>query len=180
MLTTIKVFTYSPDQYTERDLKHISELTAGEAGKEITWLDIDGLDDSSVVTTVGERFGLHSLLLEDVLNTDHRPKVEEYQDHLFVVAKMLSLDEETDGIVSEQISLVLGKGYVITFQEKPGDVLDPIRRAHPPEDRPCAEDGRGLPALRPARRDRGQLLPDRGGPGRADRGTGTQDQHPPQ
>ena len=127
VLTTLKVFTYSPDQYTERDLKHISEFTAGEAGKEITWLDIDGLDDSSVVTTVGERFGLHSLLLEDVLNTDHRPKVEEYQDHLFVVAKMLSLDEETDGIVSEQISLVLGKGYVITFQEKPGDVLDPVR-----------------------------------------------------
>ncbi|MBK9075218.1 MAG: magnesium/cobalt transporter CorA [Flavobacteriales bacterium] len=127
VLTTIKVFTYTPDQYTEKDLKHISELAAGEAGKEITWLDIDGLDDSSVVTTVGERFGLHSLLLEDVLNTDHRPKVEEYQDHLFVVAKMLSLDEETDGIVSEQISLVLGKGYVITFQEKPGDVLDPIR-----------------------------------------------------
>jgi magnesium transporter len=85
------------------------------------------LDDGSVVAGAGERFNLHPLLLEDVLNTDHRPKLEEYQDHLFVVAKMLSLDDETDGIVSEQISLVLGRGYVVTFQEKPGDILDPIR-----------------------------------------------------
>ena len=127
VLTTIKVFTYSPDAFTENDLKNISEFVPGEVGKEITWLDIDGLDDTTVVTAVGERYGLHSLLLEDVLNTDHRPKVEEYQDQLFVVAKMLSLDEETNGIVSEQISFVLGKGYVVSFQEKPGDVLDPIR-----------------------------------------------------
>ncbi len=126
-LTTIKVFTYAPDSFTEKDLKNIGEFVPGEPGKEITWLDIDGLDDTSVVTAVGERYGLHSLLLEDVLNTDHRPKVEEYQDQLFVVAKMLSLDEETNGIVSEQISFVLGKGYVVSFQEKPGDVLDPIR-----------------------------------------------------
>ena len=127
VLTTLKVFTYTPDQFTEKDLKHFSEFAPGETAPAITWLDIDGLNDTSIVTSVGDRFGLHGLLLEDVLNTDHRPKVEEYQDHLFVVAKMLSLDEETDGIVSEQISLVLGKGYVITFQEKPGDVLDPIR-----------------------------------------------------
>lgn len=125
-VTAIKVFTYSPASYSERDLQNIGEFTLGEPGT-ITWLDIDGLDDTSVVTAVGERFGLHSLLLEDVLNTDHRPKLEEFQDQLFVVAKMLSLDEETDGIVSEQISFVLGKGYVISFQEKPGDVLEPIR-----------------------------------------------------
>jgi magnesium transporter len=125
-VTTMKVFTYTADKFTERDLSNIQEFVCGSA-PEITWLDIDGLDDTSVVTAVGERFGLHALLLEDVLNTDHRPKVEEYQDHLFVVAKMLSLDDETDAIVSEQISFVLGKHYVVSFQERPGDVLDPVR-----------------------------------------------------
>lgn len=126
VVTTLKVFTYTPEGFTEKDLRNIGEFVPGTP-PEITWLDIDGLDDTAVVTTVGERFGLHPLLLEDVLNTDHRPKLEEYQDHLFVVAKMLSLDEETDAVVSEQISFVLGKGYVISFQEKPGDVLDPVR-----------------------------------------------------
>jgi magnesium transporter len=62
-----------------------------------------------------------------VLNTDHRPKVEEYQDTLFVVAKMLDLDEETGGIHSEQICFVLRQGLVLSFQERPGDVLDPVR-----------------------------------------------------
>lgn len=124
-VTVLKEFTYTPDHYVERDLRNMAEFAPSEGG--ITWLDIDGLDDTSIVSAVGERFNLHSLLLEDVLNTDHRPKVEEYQDHLFVVAKMLSLDEETDGIVTEQVSFVLGKDYVISFQEKPGDVLDPVR-----------------------------------------------------
>ena len=124
-VTVLKEFTYTPDHYVERDLRNMAEFVPSEGC--ITWLDIDGLDDTSIVSAIGERFNLHSLLLEDVLNTDHRPKVEEYQDHLFVVAKMLSLDEETDGIVTEQVSFVLGKGYVISFQEKPGDVLDPVR-----------------------------------------------------
>ncbi len=125
-VTTIKLFTYSPDEWTETDPRTIGEVPELDPNR-ITWLDIDGLDDTSIVTSVGERFHLHPLLLEDVLNTDHRPKLEEYPEQLFVVAKMLSLDEETEGIVDEQISLVLGKGYVVTFQEKPGDVLDPIR-----------------------------------------------------
>jgi magnesium transporter len=125
-VTTIKLFTYNPDEWTETDPRSIAEVPELDPNR-ITWLDIDGLDDTSIVTSVGDRFHLHPLLLEDVLNTDHRPKLEEYPEQLFVVAKMLSLDEETEGIVSEQISLVLGKGYVVTFQEKPGDVLDPIR-----------------------------------------------------
>lgn len=125
-VTTIKLFTYNPDDWRETDPRTIADVPELDPNH-ITWLDIDGLDDTSIVTSVGERFHLHPLLLEDVLNTDHRPKLEEYPEQLFVVAKMLSLDEETEGIVDEQISLVLGKGYVITFQEKPGDVLDPIR-----------------------------------------------------
>jgi magnesium transporter len=93
----------------------------------VCWVDVDSLHDGQVVTAIGERFGLHPLLLEDVLNTDQRPKLEEYQDDLFVVVKMLAMDEDTGSIDVEQVSLVLGRGHVISFQERPGDVLDPIR-----------------------------------------------------
>ena len=127
--TSIKLFVYNAEKCTEHALgDHRREFTTGRSRQATSpGSTSTGWTTTSVINTVGERFGLHPLLLEDVLNTDHRPKVEEYQDTLFVVVKMLSLDEETGGIVSEQVSFVLGKGFVITFQEKPGDVLDPIR-----------------------------------------------------
>ncbi|MBL8002335.1 MAG: magnesium/cobalt transporter CorA [Flavobacteriales bacterium] len=123
----MKVFNYGPDHHTERDIRDLAELPMPAQDGSITWLDIDGLDDDTMIRTVGERYGLHPLLLEDVLNFDHRPKVEEFQDTLFVVARMLSLDEETGGIEMEQVSFVLSRGMLISFQERPGDILEPIR-----------------------------------------------------
>lgn len=123
----ISLFTYNAETYAEHVLKGLDEMPPTDNGNSITWLDIDGLDDDAMIRAAGERFGLHPLLLEDVLNFDHRPKLEEYQDNLFVVCKMLSLDEETGGIEMEQVSFVLSKGMLISFQEQPGDILEPIR-----------------------------------------------------
>ena len=125
--SSIGLFVYNGETVEEHSLKALDQFQLADPAKFISWLDIDGLDDDLVINPLGERFGLHPLLLEDVLNTDHRPKLEEYSDTLFVVMKMLSLDKETGGIQDEQISLVLGRGFVITFQEKPGDILEPIR-----------------------------------------------------
>ncbi len=125
--TTIKLFVYNPETVTERAMGSIAEYTDCDPDRFNAWLDIDGLNSDKLLLSIGERFSLHPLLLEDILNTDHRPKVEEYQDTLFVVAKMLGMDEETGGIQSEQICFVLRKGLVISFQERPGDVLEPIR-----------------------------------------------------
>ena len=131
--TRIKTFTYNTTDWTEQDPRTMAEVPPVATcerqndAPNILWLDIDGLNDTAIVHDTGERFGLHQLLLEDVLNTDHRPKLEEYPDQLFVVTKMLSLDPETGGIHDEQISLVLGKAYVLSFQETPGDVLEPVR-----------------------------------------------------
>lgn len=125
--TTINLFAYDPETYIERSLTAISEYADPDPERLNAWIDIDGLNSERLLMSIGERFSLHPLLLEDILNTDHRPKVEEYQDTLFVVAKMLGMDEETGGIHSEQICLVLRKGLVISFQERPGDVLEPIR-----------------------------------------------------
>lgn len=125
--TNIRLFEYGPDHVVERRIASINEFVERTSGCDNAWIDIDGLNNDSTILSVGERYELHPLLMEDVLNTDHRPKVEEYQDTLFIVAKMLSLDEETGGIHSEQICFVLRKGLVISFQERPGDVLDPVR-----------------------------------------------------
>jgi magnesium transporter len=124
--TAMKVFTFNEGFFRESTARHLEEVAMCEAGT-VTWIDIDGLADLRTITDLGERFGLHPLMVEDILNTDHRPKVEEYQDHLFVVAKMLTLDRETGGLDTEQISFVLGRNYVVSFQERPGDILDPIR-----------------------------------------------------
>ena len=125
--TTLKLFVYNAEQVSEHVLGSVAEYNEADTARFTAWLDVDGLNSERVLATIGERFGLHPLLLEDVLNTDHRPKVEEYQDTLFVVAKMLGLDEDNGSIHQEQICFVLRKGLVLSFQERPGDVLDPIR-----------------------------------------------------
>lgn len=91
----------------------------------VLWLNVDGLGDAATLTQIAERFGLHPLAMEDVVETNQRPKVEAYDDHLFVVLRMPSTHGERFG--TEQVALFLGRDYVITFQERPGDVFDPVR-----------------------------------------------------
>ncbi len=88
--TLIRLFEYGTDRVVERQLDSIDVPDTLENGCANAWIDIDGLNDDGLLLSIGERFDLHPLLLEDVLNTDHRPKVEEYHDTLFVVTKMLS------------------------------------------------------------------------------------------
>lgn len=108
---------------TERDLNPFLQ------NDRVTWIDVQGLDSPERIGAIGEHFGLHSLLIEDVLNAEHRPKFEDHQDHLFLTLKMLALPSDPNaGIHYEQVSLVLGASYVISFQEKEGDVFDPIRK----------------------------------------------------
>lgn len=94
----------------------------------VRWVDVDGVHDVGTVTSIGERFALHPLLIEDVLNPSSRPKLEEYDQHLFLVFKAFHPAEDEQGlhVVPEQISMVLGRGWVITFQELPGDTFDGV------------------------------------------------------
>lgn len=124
---SILVFRYNAERYEEQRPADLKGLGAVPPENTVLWLDIDGLTSDELLMQAGDLFGLHPLLLEDVLNTDHRPKVEEYQNELFVVMKMLSLDTETGSIRSEQICFVLRPGMVISFQERPGEILEPIR-----------------------------------------------------
>jgi len=95
----------------------------------VSWIDIEGLHDTELLAKFGEHFGLHALVLEDILNTHQRPKLEEYDDYFYVVARMLMAGKEaSDPVHSEQVSFILGKHFLITFQEFPGDAFDPVRQ----------------------------------------------------
>jgi magnesium transporter len=94
----------------------------------VTWINVDGLHDTAMLEEIGQLFDLHPLVLEDILNTQQRPKSEDYEKHIFVVLKMLSFADESPYIRSEQVSLILGNGYVLSFQEVTGDVFEPVRQ----------------------------------------------------
>lgn len=93
----------------------------------VYWINIDGLHNTEIIGDVGKRLNLHPLLIEDILNTNHRPKMEEYDNYLFFTLKMLGISENRNSIITEQVSFVLGKNYLLSFQEQAGDVFDVIR-----------------------------------------------------
>lgn len=93
----------------------------------VSWINLDGIHDVTELEAFGKAFDLHPLALEDILNTAHRPKIEEFENYLLIILKMLHFDEETSQIQTEQISLVLTENNVLSFQEKPGDVFDGVR-----------------------------------------------------
>lgn len=124
---TVEIF-----QYNETDARQLRDVGCKDftqyiSEQYVTWINIDGSYDYDLVRTIGDQFGLHPLTQEDIMNTDHRPKVEYFDTYVHFTLKMLSFDNEKKCINSEQISFVLGKNYVISFQEMPGDIFDPIR-----------------------------------------------------
>jgi magnesium transporter len=120
----IRVQAYGPDQVQEGKIDDPRDLKSFLGKWPVTWVDVEGLGDETTIRAIGEIFGLHPLALEDVVNVHQRPKVEQYADHHFIVSRMVTLG---DRLETEQLSLFLGKDFVLTFQERPGDCLDPVR-----------------------------------------------------
>jgi magnesium transporter len=135
---TISVIAFGRETVTERTGVTVEEALALVAPGGLTWINVDGLGEPAVLTRLGERFGLHALALEDVLNVPQRPKVERYDKHLFIVMRTVRVDVPvTEGketrhgeIVEEQVSLFLGPDWVITVQERSGgDCFSGVREA---------------------------------------------------
>ncbi|MGB2821194.1 MAG: magnesium/cobalt transporter CorA [Phycisphaerae bacterium] len=120
----VRMIAYGPDTCDEQEVTDLASLRQAVGKAPVTWVNVDGLGDAKPISTIGEVFGLHPLALEDVVNVPQRAKVEQYGETLFVVTRMALLGERLD---TEQISLFLGKGFVLTFQERAGDCLDPVR-----------------------------------------------------
>lgn len=118
--TRIIRLDYNETELEQREIKSLKEVSSVILEGQRLWLDIDGVHETKVIKKIGDQFGLHPLLLEDILNTTQKPKIEffEEENHIFVVLKMLHLNETSYDLEAEQISLVLGKNYVISFQER--------------------------------------------------------------
>jgi magnesium transporter len=122
---TISLFRYRGEGCEELQVEQADRL-APPADESVIWINVGGVHHVDVLETLGKQFSLHPLLLEDVANTDQRPKLDDYEEYLFLVIKMLSLTERKE-IAVEQVSLVLGRNYVISFQENGSDVFQPVR-----------------------------------------------------
>lgn len=123
----VRLMDYDSNACQVRQPKSIEDTFSLRDSATTSWIDIEGLHDTELLNTFGAHFGLHPLVLEDILNTHQRPKLEEYENYLYVVLRMLA-SSEGDALHSEQVSIVIGKNFVVTFQEIPGDVFDPVRR----------------------------------------------------
>lgn len=121
----LELITYNREKYDKLDSKNVAELLTKLEPDRINWINLDGLHNSEIIEKLQSYFSLHALLVDDIL-TDQRPKAEEYEDYLFVTLKMLHSINGTE-INYEQISLVLGKNFLLSFQEKEGDLFDAFR-----------------------------------------------------
>jgi magnesium transporter len=121
----LELIQYDDKSHSKFEDLPISELISNIKPDQVNWVNVDGLHEKSIVQKLADHFCLHTLLVEDI-TSDHQPKVEEYDDYLFFTLKMLYRIEE-DKIEYEQISFVLGKDYLLSFQEKEGDLFGPLR-----------------------------------------------------
>jgi len=124
----VDVYWLGPDgTFEQTTVLEVAELESYRDREGVLWVDVNGIHDVEIISRIGTVFGLHPLLLEDVLNANQRPKLEEHGDHLFLVLRML-LAGDDHTVEMEQVSVVLGARYVLTFQERSRDTFDPVRR----------------------------------------------------
>lgn len=123
----LSIIEYGPDFIDERTGSELLQVMGQRRGGSVLWLNLDGLGDVALLKQIGEYFGLHPLALEDVVNAPQRPKLDDYEKHLFIVMQMVHLLPD-EVIEFEQMSIFVGKDFLITVQEREGDVFDPVRK----------------------------------------------------
>lgn len=130
--TKLEVIDYSKDSFERHLSTNPEDAFNFENENKITWINIDGLSNTAEIEKLGKYYDLHPLIMEDLVNTNQRPKIDEFQDYIFVVVKMLyfpkeAKDRNNGDLIVEHVSLVMGKDYVLTFQEADGDVFENVR-----------------------------------------------------
>jgi magnesium transporter len=123
----ISLIDYDVDHFESHQIENIEEVIPFKDKPTVNWINFYGLHEIDLIEKIGNWFHIHPLVLEDILNTDQRPKVEIFDNYLFLILKMLSFDEEKKELHIEQLSVIMGDNYVITFQERIGDYFNPVR-----------------------------------------------------
>lgn len=123
----INLLDYKGELLQEKEINNLSECSLFANTESISWINVEGLHDESKVQEIGKHLGLHPLVIEDILNIEQRPKMEDYDGYIYIVLKMFHLKENGE-ILPEQVSIILSKNYVVTFQEGiEGDTFHEIR-----------------------------------------------------
>ncbi|MBT0608736.1 magnesium/cobalt transporter CorA [Aequorivita echinoideorum] len=125
-VTTLDIIDYSKENFSRFQTNVVEDAFKYEDADNITWINVNGLSNVQDIVTLGNHFELHPLIQEDIVTTNQRPKIDEYEEYLFIVFKMLHYDEN-EKLINEHVSMVVGKDYVVTFQEAEGDVFDDLR-----------------------------------------------------
>jgi magnesium transporter len=123
----IDQFLFTEEFYEEKLKIDLKDILADKSDAPVRWINITGIHQTEIIEHVGKIFGIHPLVLEDILHAEQRPKLEDFDSYLYFVLKMIHTDPETKIVDSEQVSILLFENTVITFQEHPKDVFDPIR-----------------------------------------------------
>lgn len=123
----ISRFQYNKDDFEERKNIKLKELEDLDLETGMHWINIDGIHDEDMIERIGNKFNLHHLVLENIIQTGQRPKIEVFDEYVFFLIKMIYLAPTGGYVEEEQVSIILGKNFVISFQEKPGDVFEVIR-----------------------------------------------------
>jgi len=123
----ITVIDYDEANFQQKEVSSVEECFIFRDRPTITWINVDGIHKPEIIEKLANCFGLHPLIIEDICDVDQRPKFEDLGSYIYIVIKMLSYDEDNSAVKIEQMSLVLGNNFVISFQETVGDVFGPIR-----------------------------------------------------
>ena len=123
----LSVIKYDGANFEEKTVGNVEEAFKLRNKSSVVWLNVDGVHQPEIIEQVGKSFGLHPLVAEDIASTGQRPKMEDFDDYIFVVVRMFRFDGEEGETKSEQISIIFGADFVISFQEREGDVFDVIR-----------------------------------------------------
>jgi len=125
--TRITLIDYDESHFIEKEVKLVEESFPFKDKPTVTWINIEGIHEIEIIDKIGQYFGVHPLILEDILNTEKRPKMEDFETYIYVTLKILKQINNNDKILSEQISLIIGTNFVISLLESKDDIFDPIK-----------------------------------------------------
>ena len=123
----IRVIDFDSENLEEKELDSIDQCVFYKDKDSISWINIDGLHDTEAIDQIGKKFKISPLVLEDIANTQQSPKIEVFDNYIFIITKMIYFDEDIEKVVFEQFSFILGQNYVLSFQERIGDVFEVVR-----------------------------------------------------
>ncbi len=123
----IRVIDFDSTNFEEKELDSIDQCIEYKNKKTVSWINIDGLHNTGAIAKLGKDFKISPLVLEDIVNTQQSPKIEEFDNYIFIITKMIYFDDKSRDLIFEQFSFIFGENYVLTFQERVGDVFEPVR-----------------------------------------------------